>query len=1087
MKYSWILPFLILTLTYSNNLLAQDTTAYINSGQVIEQAIKLHDEGKFDEALKYYSIISKSDTNYIRSVSERALTLLAKGDYQEAVNLSREAIEVPSQFKANLINTLGTALDYLGNSEECFKVFEDGLARYPYHRQMIYNYGVSLNRNGQFELAQEAFEKALSIEPFHAGSHLALAELMVLQGHRTKALLSYFTYLAIRPADTETVIKVENLLIDGIKEEGSIESFSPNDFEDLDALIRSKVADQSIFKPSVKLNFRITRHAEVLITRLQPIEGEDFWSTFYLPFFLQLNDSKKLSAFLYTIVSGLNVPEIQDWIKKKEKEISSLSTLAQEVLGTTKLENETDIFGAKGKFKFWYFDDGKLNAIGNSDEETNPIGPWIYFYANGQKSAEGKYNEQAQKVGLWTYYEGNGQISSTEVYDQSGLLNGDYKSYHSNGQLNSIVPYNNNEATGTINIFNDCGLLVEAYEVKNSVVSGPGKYFYSDSTLSIEYSMADSQLEGPFVEYYKGGEISKRANYSGGLLDGEFVTYYENGQVSQQGEYKDNELNGPWIGYFEDGKESFKVEYGMGKLIGQGLYYFDNGELSESINYKDGNLDSTYKTFDKDGLLHYEFEYDSGKVIGFKYLDKANNVLSTGNSLDTLSITGYTPKGILLYKTTYVGGYENGVRTTYHSNGKVSMIVNVVNDLFQGEYKEFDQSGKLTNKSIYVDGVTNGWYENYYSNGNKIVEGYSVNDNAEQIWKNYYPDGTLSDQTYNSQGQDNGYQYSYTPDGQLFSRFKWKMGTLEEVIQYDSLGNELTTQNLPNGSGKLIINNASGKKRSEVSYECGVLTGTPKTFFEDGTINSSGIVKDGKYNGMHNTYYPDGTIYSYGVYKNDLLDSTWILNDVFGNLSVKREYKDGEISGDVFNYHKNGKVESKCTYVEGKKHGSCEFYAPDGALQMIKNYDKEKGIVSYQYEKSDGNLTDPIPIINTESTTIKAYYRNGKISVSQGYKNGLLNGKTIYYFPNGNISEEIDYLDGDSHGFTKEFYSNGQLYIEQEWYYDYLVGKSKIYYENGQLKRVTDYRFDKKHGKDIWFNNSGEIERSINYWNDEIY
>lgn len=1082
--YLFLLPLLFLF----NELQAQDTTSYINSGEIIEKAVALHDLGKYDEALSYYNLITPSDTNYLKSISESMLTLISKEDYASAINIGKVEVDQPSQYNAAIYDLLATALDYDNQEDESIQTFLEGLSKYPYNRQMIYNYGTTLKRNGLYEEAQVQFEKALSIEPFHGRSHLQLAELMVLQGFRTKALLSFFTYLSINPSDTEIIIRVEDLLIDAIEEEGSIKPYATNGFEDLDALIRSKIADNTAFKPSVDLNYRITRHAEVILERLEQSDYKDFWNEFYLPFYNELKDSKKLAAFLYTLVSGVDKPEIQNWIKKKEKDIATLITLVQETWGNYRFNNISDIFGTPEPLEFWYFDNGKLNAIGNSDDDANPQGEWVYFYTNGQINARGFYNNESSKIGFWTYYAADGSISSTENYDSNGLLDGLYKSYHTNGQIASLVPYTKNSATGTIKIFNSCGQIEEAYEINNNIVSGPGKYFFPDSTISIDYNMLNGNIEGVYKEFYDDGKLLTQANYSEGVLSGNYVTYFKNGQVSEEGMYKAGQFDGNWVGYFEDGTKRLDVTYDEGKQIGQSLFYHKEGPLSEIIQYNAlGELHGDYRVNDKDGLVHYEYDYDSGRLISYRYYNKEAQVISSGESSDSLLLKAYSPKGFLLFESMYFNGYGNGTLKYYHPNGQLYYTVNVENDLWQGVYQEYDESGTLIIKSNYVDGVLNGWYKSFHPNGQVSSEGMSINGNTEQVWKYYHPDGTLSNKTFNSEGELNGYYQNYTASGNLFSKQKWNKGKLEMIIQYDSLKNILAKHNLPAGNGQLQLITNSGKVRSNISYVCGQPEGIIEDYYEDGSLNSRAVVTKTKYNGRIETFYPDGSIRTSGNYKDDLLDSTWLSYDDLGQLSTKGFYKEGLLNGLSTAYHPNGQIEFECDFVDGKKDGSCSYFSANGSLQVIKHYDKDLGILSYQYEQSDGSLIDPIPINLKGASEILAFFKNGKKSLEQGYKDGLLDGKTTYYFSNGKIAEETSYINGDTHGIMKEYYPNGNLEIEQNWSYDFIHGKSKFFYPNGQLRRITNYHFDEKHGKDIWYSDKGAILRTILYRNDEIY
>src|SRR5260221_14467073 len=71
---------------------AQENNPLINSGEIITQAVKLHDEGKYKEALELYKKINRSDTNYVRALYEAALSYNADSQFNAAMQMCKMAL-----------------------------------------------------------------------------------------------------------------------------------------------------------------------------------------------------------------------------------------------------------------------------------------------------------------------------------------------------------------------------------------------------------------------------------------------------------------------------------------------------------------------------------------------------------------------------------------------------------------------------------------------------------------------------------------------------------------------------------------------------------------------------------------------------------------------------------------------------------------------------------------------------------------------------------------------------------------------------------------------------------------------------------
>ncbi len=1078
----------LMLLIISHSPKAQDSTAYIDSKEIIRKGIQLHDEEDFDRALSYYRMVSPSDTNYAWSLSEQVLTLTFQKKYEEAIVLGKEGLGLSSEYKASLYDKLGTAYDYHEEVAKALEIYRAGVEAYPYYKPLLYNYGVTLKKNGDYKEAQELFIRRLQLDPFHAASHFQLAELSILQGFRTKAMLSYMMYLAIRPSDGQALSRVESLLIDAVEEEGSVSPYSQNGFEELDAFIKSRFATNDAFKPSVDIDYRITRHVEVIVKQLDAnMKSDDFWVQLYLPFFNGIKDKKILPALLYSIVSGVPKDDIKTWLSKNKKKIEELQELARETIFNSRLYHKATILGQEDNYRFWYFDSGELNAIGNSDQEGKDIGPYVYFYSNGEPSARGILGPDGNKTGKWTYYYTDGSVSSEETYDSQGNIEGTVVSYHPNGGIASKVSYEKGQANGPVEVFFGCGKPQEVYPAVNNQIQGDGKVYDVFGNVLAEYSMNQSALAGPYYAFHADGTRAGEYHYENGQLHGQYTSYHKNGQIREQGLYKEGQLDGAWTGFFESGVKEYEFTYDNGKQIGTSTFYHETGEKASVTPYTDGEVSGDYLGYDEDGILYNKYTYEKDLLIAYQHYAKDGTILSEGASADSMQVSAYDPHGHLASVSTYINGKTSGPLTFYHPNGNVFYTINIVDEQWHGTYNEYYKSGELKLSTEYVNGENTGFYREFYRSGKPSSESMVVNGNLEQFYTTFYRDGAKKDENYNMNGNLQGFSKLFSPEGKIFLLEKYDQGIPLALTYYDSLGNIRSQADLPYGTGTLEFKSVAGELLQKREWLCGKENADYNSDYGNGSPDRRITIKNGDYNGPVLTYYTNGELAAKGYYKDGQADSLWTWYNPSGKVIGTTSYKEGEIHGKNIDIYANGQVESECSYIKGQKHGVCKFYARDGSLQNQKTYHKDYGIVGYQYELPDGEMSELISIDLQGTQKVEAFFKNKQKSISQTYVKGLLDGPSIYYHPNGQVQDEVSYKNGTEEGWTRSYYANGQLQREIFYVDGQEEGLTRRFREDGTLLHSTQYKEGLKHGYETWYNPDGSVLKKLLFWNNVIY
>jgi len=86
----------------------------------------------------------------------------------------------------------------------------------------------------------------------------------------------------------------------------------------------------------------------------------------------------------------------------------------------------------------------------------------------------------------------------------------------------------------------------------------------------------------------------------------------------------------------------------------------------------------------------------------------------------------------------------NGVVTWYYENGNVMQTVNYLDNVLNGERKNYHESGPLKSQYSYnKDGKIDGTWVSFYENSKPDEEGQYSNGVRSGMWKEYHKNGKL--------------------------------------------------------------------------------------------------------------------------------------------------------------------------------------------------------------------------------------------------------------------------------------------------------------------------------------------------------
>lgn len=190
MKRISVLMILLLMVVASWAQIEEKTLQVKN---LVAEGVKLHDEGKQEEALKKFNAALKLDGTYATAYYEKAYTLFSNGNHKEAKKVLEKSLKKCKLEDLTLnYKLLGDIVDDEGNSRKAIEYYETAYRSNddmgPKARQnILYNLGISYGRLMKQELdsceqhantALNCFRYSLSLNPKHAGSYYAFSSVI---------------------------------------------------------------------------------------------------------------------------------------------------------------------------------------------------------------------------------------------------------------------------------------------------------------------------------------------------------------------------------------------------------------------------------------------------------------------------------------------------------------------------------------------------------------------------------------------------------------------------------------------------------------------------------------------------------------------------------------------------------------------------------------------------------------------------------------------------------------------------------------------------------------------------------------------
>lgn len=1084
----YLIATCILTASYSS--MAQEK-AYESVEEIYEEASEYMANESWAKAYDKLLEVNVNDTSYFDSRVNALVCAQVVDHYDTIVGLCKEvlAVEKYNPRKQTFVNSLGHALIQQEKYDEAWEVLEKGIEEFPLNYIMRYNRSTILVEQKKYDEAVLELQTSIRYNPNYFASHFRLGLLCYQAGDLAKASMALNMALFIN-ATAESSITIISLLENiygGVPHDGGeiqINYREEEDFEEIDLLIANKVAENPKYKVKVKLGYDFIKHTHLVFESLDyDDDDKGFWNQNYAGFFTQILKDKQYAYFAYYQCIGIDHDPTQKVIMKNKSKVVDFSNYAAQMYLDYMNERIVWEDGGYEKNKFNHVGDYGFDSQGEI-VGSSVVGTYKAYTENGLIKTEGQFNNQGQLDGVWKYYTDKGQLEVATKF-VNGELKGDRINYYLNGSRSTKMNVQNDHVTGD---FYQYYTFNQPYSKitynSQSQKDGPAEYYYKNGQISDEITHKNDEVAGACTTYHSNGQLKAQYDYVDGEINGHYVSYHRNGQLYEEGEYVDGKLEGFWKIFYDNGQLHYEGgEFRKGYRVGEWKEFTRDGKLTSESNYGEtGKKTGIYKEYDLDGKLAMELTYDGEEIVAYKTFNGDGKLMSEGekkskelefkryHSNDVLAMEGKFYKGERIFEWKFYNQYGTLTRVTNYAEGA----------LLDGESKDYFDNGQLKIKRFYKDDKAEGYFVQYYHTGAKYSEGYFSEGDLVGEWIFYNEDGSVESTQYYLGDEFHGDMVSYDSFGRKESVSRYYYGTFEELIDYDTTGQEIRRYQLKDGAAKFDYVDMNGKPTGTSEYVGAERNGEMIRYYANGQVQVKGNYIDGKQDGEWVWYNRDGVKVTEGKIDMGEKSGIWKWYHDNGKLKLEGEYLKGMEMGVHKRYYRNGNIETEKAYRYGERHGTSTYYDPSGEVQYMRYY--QDGIQEgYSYLGKDGKPVEMVKF-NNEEGAIECYFKSGVKSYYSEYKDGLIHGKTIYYHANGKVADQRNYKKDYFDGKFVEYQKDGKVIVEANYVDGDLQGEMKEYWPNGKLKKEEYYVQDELNGWATYYKEDGSLKEKVYFY-----
>ena len=310
--------------------------------QSVRNAVELHDEGKYAEAIEIYKKVLNECPDCPLTMYELGLSYYASGDNANAIKHFENSTRYKTRVRASSIRMLGNVLDNNGKRQEALKLFKKSLKINGKNAYTHYDIGLLYYNLRNQKEARKHIKKAIEYNPGFASSHGLLSVIFRQTGYKIPAVLASLKFMSIGATSQNAPIVAKYLasefkkpvknakggfdislnLSEGKKDEG--------DFSTIEAAF-SLLSAASLAKDGEKQT-----DAEFFAKRLDGLEDflsdykgkSNFTQKTYFKFFSEMKSKGYLLVIANVTLAENGSDESKQWIRDNAEKVIEFSEWA---------------------------------------------------------------------------------------------------------------------------------------------------------------------------------------------------------------------------------------------------------------------------------------------------------------------------------------------------------------------------------------------------------------------------------------------------------------------------------------------------------------------------------------------------------------------------------------------------------------------------------------------------------------------------------------------------------------------------------------------------------------------------------------
>ena len=417
---------LLVTLVGNIKTFAQADIPYVNTYDAMQRGVNLADSEKFDEACKWFEKISRNDTDYTLAVYEDAVYRVTASEDSLAIPVCRKGLSLHSEYDPDFYKFLASAYTDMDKSEMAIKMLTDtAIPAYPRVYLLQYSLGLAYYKEHKYDSAIAAFQRALKLNVFHASSHYYIGRCCLEQGRMVPALLSLQFYLMLEPgtARSYATIQLMEQVTKGTYDYNKATAVDPSkyhdeSFDDLDLVIKSKIAIAESYKSKTKVAFDVMKQCQLFMEKLSyTANTNNWWMEFYVPFFTDLEKKGYYEPYIYYIMQSVNYDALQKEISKDKRKIDDYTAWAGKWIADKYDKRDETVNGSKKTIHTIHYDNHLPEGEGAENSKEKTVGEWVlYNQYNGNLMGKGSFTDNGDRTGDWIFYYYDGTMAERTQY-----------------------------------------------------------------------------------------------------------------------------------------------------------------------------------------------------------------------------------------------------------------------------------------------------------------------------------------------------------------------------------------------------------------------------------------------------------------------------------------------------------------------------------------------------------------------------------------------------------------------------------------------------------------------------------------------